>query len=88
VAELLGDRVTDVRAERRTLPVDHFADGAAFRDYFKTVYGPTIATYRHIEEEPQRVAALDADIARIGDAFLHGTSTMQWEYLLWTARKA
>jgi hypothetical protein len=27
----------------RRLSVDHFADGAAFRDYFKTVYGPTIS---------------------------------------------
>ena len=35
--------------ERRTLTVDHFADGAAFRDYFKTVYGPTISAYRNIE---------------------------------------
>lgn len=88
VATLFGDRVTDVRAERRTLPVDHFADGAAFRDYFKAVYGPTIATYRHIEGDAQRVAALDAGIARIGDAFLHGSTTMQWEYLLWTGRRA
>ena len=42
VRALLGDRVTDVAAERRTLTVDHFADGAEFRDYFKNVYGPTI----------------------------------------------
>ena len=31
------------------LTVDHFADGAEFRDYFKAVYGPTIAVYRNIE---------------------------------------
>lgn len=88
VAALLGERVTDVVAERRTLTVQQFADGAAFRDYFKAVYGPTIATYRAIEADPQRVAALDADIARIGDGFLRGTRTMQWEYLLLTGRKA
>ena len=35
-----------------------------------------------------RVAALDADIARIGDGFLQGGSAMEWEYLLLTARKA
>ena len=85
---LLGDRVTDVVTERRTLTVDHFADGAAFRDYFKNVYGPTIAAYRNIEGDADRVAALDADIARIGDGFLQGGSTMEWEYLLLTARKA
>jgi SAM-dependent methyltransferase len=88
VRALLGDRVTDVVTERRTLTVDHFADGAAFRDYFKAVYGPTISAYRNIEGDPDRVAALDADIARIGDGFLQGGSTMEWEYLLLTARKA
>ena len=88
VRALLGDRVTDVAAERRTLTVDLFADGAAFRDYFKAVYGPTIAAYRNIEGDADRVAALDADIARIGDGFLKGDSTMEWEYLLLTARKA
>jgi SAM-dependent methyltransferase len=88
VRALLGDRVTDVVTERRTLPVHHFPDGAAFRDYFKAVYGPTIAVYRNIEGASDRVAELDAAIARIGDGFLEGDSTMEWEYLLVTARKA
>ena len=70
------------------LTVDHFADGAEFRDYFKTLYGPTIAVYRNIEGDPDRVAALDADIARIGDSVLSDPATMEWEYLLLTARKA
>jgi SAM-dependent methyltransferase len=88
VRALLGDRVTDVVSERRTLTVDHFPDGAAFRNYFKAVYGPTISAYRSIEGDADRVAALDADIARLGDGFLQGGSTMEWEYLLLTARKA
>jgi SAM-dependent methyltransferase len=87
VRALLGDRVTDVVAERRMLTVDHFADGAEFRDYFKAVYGPTISVYRNIEGDPDRVAALDADIARVGDSVLSASSTMEWEYLLLTARK-
>jgi SAM-dependent methyltransferase len=87
VRALLGDRVTDVVTERRMLAVDHFADGAEFRDYFKAVYGPTISVYRNIEGDPDRVAALDADIARVGDSVLSGSSTMEWEYLLLTARK-
>lgn len=87
VRALLGDRVTDVVAERRTLTVDHFADGAEFRDYFKNLYGPTIAAYRNIEGDADRTAALDADIARVGDGFLDNSDTMEWEYLLLTARK-
>jgi SAM-dependent methyltransferase len=88
VRALLGDRVTDVVTERRMLTVDHFADGAEFRDYFKSVYGPTISVYRNIEGDPDRVATLDAAIAQVGDSVLSGSSTMEWEYLLLTARKA
>ena len=35
-----------------------------------------------------QIAALDADIARVGDGFLAGGHAMKWEYLLLTARKA
>jgi SAM-dependent methyltransferase len=88
VRALFGDRVTDVVTERRMLTVDRFADGAEFRDYFKTLYGPTIAVYRNIEGDPDRVAALDAAVAEVGDSVLSGSSTMEWEYLLLVARKA
>ena len=88
IRQLLGDRVTDLVTERRTLPVHHFPDGAAFRDYFKAVYGPTIAVYRNIEADADRVAELDAAIARLGDHVMTGAGTMEWEYLLVTARKA
>lgn len=86
VLGLLGDRVTDVVTQRRQLPVDRFADGAAFRDYFKTNYGPTIAAYRAIADHPDKVAGLDADIARLGDDACAGSTAMGWEYLLLTAR--
>jgi SAM-dependent methyltransferase len=88
VRALLGDRVTDVVTERRMLTVDHFADGAEFRDYFKALYGPTIAVYRNIEGDADRIAALDAAIAEVGDSVLSASSTMEWEYLLLTARTA
>ncbi|MCK0174910.1 MULTISPECIES: class I SAM-dependent methyltransferase [Mycobacteriaceae] len=88
VRKLLGDRVTDLTAERRTLPVGHFGDGAAFRDYFKAVYGPTIAAYRNVADDAHRTAELDAAIAGIGDDFLRDSPVMEWEYLLVTARVA
>jgi hypothetical protein len=34
------------------------------------------------------VAELDAAIAQVGDSVLSGASTMEWEYLLLSARKA
>ena len=49
--------------------------------------GPTIATYRAIAHAPRRVADLDAALAELGDRHLAGSSAMEWEYLLVTARK-
>ncbi|MGA8252991.1 MAG: class I SAM-dependent methyltransferase [Mycobacterium sp.] len=87
VRGLLGDRVRDFTAQRRTLRVDRFADGAAFRDFFKANYGPTIAAYRGLAGESGRADALDARLAELGDRYLAGTPTMEWEFLLVTARK-
>jgi SAM-dependent methyltransferase len=87
VRSLLGDGIIDFSAHHRTLRVDRFADGAAFRDFFKTYYGPTISAYRGIAGEPDRAAALDAELAELGDRYMAGSSTMEWEYLLVTARK-
>ena len=87
VRSLLGDRVADVVATRRTVTVDRFTTPAEFRDYFKAVYGPTISAYRAIGDDQDRIAALDADIAAVGDRFVTGPSTMEWEYLLVVARR-
>jgi SAM-dependent methyltransferase len=88
VRELFGDRVTDLEARQQTLRVDHFADGAEFRDFFKANYGPTIAVYRSLADDPERAAALDADLAALGDRFDLGGGALDWEYLLVTARRA
>jgi SAM-dependent methyltransferase len=88
VRTLFGDRVDVVRAERRDLTVTHFADGAAFRDYFKANYGPTIAAYRGIADDPERVAALDRALAELGDRFSTAPASMPWEYLLLIGRRS
>jgi SAM-dependent methyltransferase len=88
VRALLGDRVTDVEARRESLRVDHFGQPQEFRDYFKLRYGPTIAAYKGIADDPDKVAALDAaldDLARSQDI---GSGVLEWEYLLFTARRA
>lgn len=87
VRGLLADRIVDFTAVRRTLRVDRFADGAAFRDYFKAHYGPTIVAYQGIVGDPDRIDALDAQLAELGDRYLAGSPAMEWEYLLITARK-
>jgi SAM-dependent methyltransferase len=89
VRELLGDRVRDVSVRRETVQVGLFARPEDFRDYFKARYGPTIAAYRNIADDPARSAALDQELADLARRHDHGTGTtvMDWEYLLLTARK-
>jgi SAM-dependent methyltransferase len=89
VRALLGDRVTDVIARRQTLTTDLFPTPEAWRDYWKKIYGPTIAVYRHIGDDPEEVAALDRDLVGLAARYDRGTATtvMDWEYLLLTARK-
>jgi hypothetical protein len=92
IRELLGDQVTDVRARRQTVRISRFGGPEDFRDYFKANYGPTIAAYRGIADDPRRTAELDAELADL--ARRHdlgpgntGNAVMEWEYLLFTAHK-
>ncbi len=89
VRALLGDRVTDVATRRQAVTVDRFERPEAFRDFFRANYGPTVAAYRGIAGEPDRVAALDRDLAELARQHDHGVgrTVMQWEYLLLTARR-
>lgn len=89
VRELLGDAVEDVVVRRETVEIDRFTQPEEFRDYFKAVYGPTIAVYARIAGEPDQVEALDAALAAHARAAgLDGTgNTMRWEYLLVTATR-
>ena len=80
--------MTDVVAEKRQLRVEAFATAEEFRDYFKAAYGPTIAVYKAIADDPAKVAALDEALADLGRRHDLGGGAMEWEYLLFTARRA
>ncbi|SHM72997.1 class I SAM-dependent methyltransferase [Cryptosporangium aurantiacum] len=84
VAALFGDRVSGVVTEKRSVVISGFPTGAAFRDYWKGIYGPTIAAYRGLADDPERTAALDQEMAALGDKYLIN-GAMEWEYLLYTA---
>jgi ubiquinone/menaquinone biosynthesis C-methylase UbiE len=88
VRELLGDRVTDVVARRHTVTVDRFRTPEEWREFFKSVYGPTIAVYRSLGTDTARIEALDHDLAALAARYDRGTTgtVMDWEYLLLTAR--
>jgi ubiquinone/menaquinone biosynthesis C-methylase UbiE len=91
VRGLFGDRVIDLAAERRNLLVERFARPEEFRDFFKATYGPTIAVYKAIADDPEKVAALDealTDLAKRHDIGADGTTVMEWEYLLLTCQRA
>ncbi|GGL92150.1 class I SAM-dependent methyltransferase [Nakamurella endophytica] len=86
VRALFGDRVTDVSAEKRLLPVRRFADGPAFRDFFARTYGPTISAYRAVADDPARTAELDTALVDLARRHQRADGAMDWEYLLFTAR--
>ena len=82
VRELLGDRV-DLTLERRTVRIDRFIGPTDFRDYFTSHYGPTIAVYRNVGDDPTRIAELNASLdALAAEHTVDGV--MNWEYLLVT----
>ena len=87
VRGLLGDRVTDVEAERQELVVDRFATAEEFRDFFRDHYGPTLMAYKANAADPERTAALDAALLDLARRQLDGRDTMVWEYLLLTATR-
>jgi ubiquinone/menaquinone biosynthesis C-methylase UbiE len=89
VRALLAHRVTLTAVHRQALRVDQFEVPEAWRDYQKAVYGPTIAVYRGIAEDSERVAALDRELADLARRFDSGSGTtvMDWEYLLLTTRE-
>jgi SAM-dependent methyltransferase len=87
VRALLGADVDDLRLERRELEVSMFPGRADLREYFARNYGPTIATYRNVADDPARTAELDAALDELATRFRDEDGRMRWEYLLVTARR-
>lgn len=87
VRGLVGDRVSHIVSRRQQVPVDRFADASTFLDYFKEGYGPTIAVYKAIADEPDKVRALDEALVDLATRHDLGGGAMEWEYLLLTARR-
>jgi hypothetical protein len=88
VRGLLGDRVSEVTASQQLLRVDRLADPATFREYFKSHYGPTIAAYRGLADDPARTAELDRALLELGERFRTPEGGLAWEYLLVVATRA
>jgi ubiquinone/menaquinone biosynthesis C-methylase UbiE len=61
VRELFGDALEDLHMGRHTMTTEMFETPAAYRDYFKERYGPTIVAYKNIGDDAERAAQLDAE---------------------------
>jgi len=85
--ELFGDAVEAPSYQVQGLRVSRFATPEAFRDFFRDKYGPTIAAYRNVADDPERLAALDHTLTDLAAAALRD-GAMQWDYLLYTARRS
>ena len=88
VRDLFGDRISGLRAERWNLSVDNFASGEEFRAYFAAHYGPTIAAYRNVADDPTMTAELDKALIALAERHGVDTGHMDWEYLLVVAEVA
>ena len=58
------------------------------RELFKRCYGPTVAAYRGLADDPERVAELDHALDTLAARHLQQGSMMQWEYLQVVAERA
>lgn len=90
VRELFGDRVESLQMTRREY-VERAPSPGGYRDLFKETFGPAVATYASLADQPDRLEALDRDFldyatgSNKGEP--NGPAEYPYEYLLVVARK-
>jgi ubiquinone/menaquinone biosynthesis C-methylase UbiE len=91
VQKLFGGNVSELELRRETVQCDHCATPEEFREYWKSNYGPTIATYGFNADDPARVADLDRDflefLQECNEADGAGRTAYTAEYLMVIATK-
>lgn len=90
VRALFGDRVESLEMTRRTY-VERATSPHAYRELFKETFGPLIAVYQGLADQPERLSALDRDflefVTRENQDEPAGPVRMPYDYLLVVARK-
>ncbi|HEY7621596.1 MAG TPA: methyltransferase domain-containing protein [Solirubrobacteraceae bacterium] len=90
VRELFGDRLASLELTRASY-VERSPDALAYRELFKTTFGPVVGLYAGLADEPERVAALDRDFlefaTRANQGPPGGPAEYAYEYLLVVGRK-
>lgn len=90
VRKLFGDRVSSLELTRREY-VERAASPHDYCELFKATFGPVIALYASLADEPERAAALDREFlefaTRANRGAPEGPAEYPYEYLLVVARK-
>lgn len=91
VRTLFGDRVSSLTMTRRSY-VERAETPHAYREFFKATFGPVVATYNSLADDPERRAALDRDFldfaTRCNTGPAGGAAEYIYECLLVVARRA
>jgi ubiquinone/menaquinone biosynthesis C-methylase UbiE len=91
VRELFGDRLDSLQMTRGEY-VEKAADPGAYRELFKATFGPVVAIYSSLADQPDRLAALDHDLLEFATSANRGApdgpAEYHYEYLLVVARTA
>jgi ubiquinone/menaquinone biosynthesis C-methylase UbiE len=90
VRELFGDQVAALDLTR-----GDYVEGAdtpeAYVELFKETFGPVVATYASLADDPEKTASLDRDFlefaTRANSSPLGGRAEYRYEYLLVVARR-
>ena len=89
VRELFGDRLGSLEMTRSEY-VERAKSPRDYRELFKQTFGPVVATYASLADDPDRAAALDRDFldfaTRCNQGASGGPAEYPYEYLLVLAR--
>jgi ubiquinone/menaquinone biosynthesis C-methylase UbiE len=90
VRELFGDRVGSLQMSRNEY-VERATSARDYCEFFKATFGPAIAIYAGLADQPGRAAALDRDFlefaTRSNRGASEGPAEYRYQYLLVVARK-
>ncbi len=90
VRELFGDVVSSLELTRRSYVERSPGGPAEYVAFFRETFGPVIALYGSLADEPERLAALDREFRDFADRANSGgaeAAEYRYEYLLVVARK-
>jgi len=90
VRELFGDRLESLEMTRSKY-VESAGSPREYLELFKKTFGPAVAVYASLADQPERAAALDQDflefVTRSNQGVRGGPAKYVYEYLLVVARK-